>query len=148
MAYLVKQKKVCFIFYHIVNSVLVCSLQVFEMLVESSVKTFLKERSNKRLTLNIFQIVAGHSYTFLVSVETHLGEVSENKTVTITRKAAQQALLVDLGTDIEDWDPTRDIFLRARVQKSDCVNFDLDGIEVCNSALNVFLCWHQPDLPS
>ena len=100
------------------------------------------------MTCNIFQIVAGHSYTFLVSVETHLGEVSENKTVTITRKAAQQALLVDLGTDIEDWDPTRDIFLRARVQKSDCVNFDLDGIEVCNSALNVFLCRHQPDLPS
>lgn len=78
----------------------------------------------------MLQIEGENSYQFFVWVETHLGELSENKTVTILRKADDQALMVDLGNDYEDWDPTRDIILRARVQKSECVDFELSGIEV------------------
>lgn len=73
------------------------------------------------------QIVPGAGYKFSVWVETHLGELSENKTAIVARSEDEQPLIVDLGADQDEVDPQRDVYIKAFVQVSDCVDTDVTG---------------------
>lgn len=80
--------------------------------------------------------MAGQKYKFEVYVETHLGEKSAVKSAMVERKNAVQPLLIDLGTNKIDVDPSKDFRLRVKTKKSDCVTFDLTGVEV-TSLINI-----------
>lgn len=60
----------------------------------------------------------------------HLGISSEVKYKSIERAESSQPLLVDIGDDVVDWQPDRQLMIRAHPIISECANIPVSAIEV------------------
>ncbi|XP_067936862.1 uncharacterized protein [Watersipora subatra] len=101
----------------------------------AEVATTLSSISTGIVSLTSDDIFPGSTYQFSVYTTNHLGEVSETKTKIVERKATAQELTIDLGADKLDFDPSKDLRLRAKVGKSECAEFEMTGVQfMWNSA--------------